>query len=227
MYYEERKGKGIKLGTLTDRFCLWIVYLKCIFCSPTAHSFLGTKFPFVFPHCPTRSVNQHCLPLCLIFNWAHLQWHTCHFGLVSLAQKPSMKGSAVVSLTLSKEQDDNNVFSYPNFSNLHEGGISTIETVQKTWTAHDPAPKQLWQFWGKKKVVKAFRDIIITALSHVTSLPERSEAMHREDPDQEGLVQHLQSSCSDNPRMLWLKQMVLSLASICFRRSSKSNCPLK
>lgn len=60
-----------------------------------------------------------------------------------------MKGSAVVSLTLSKEQD-NNVFSCPDFSNLHKSGISTTtETVQKTWTAHDPASTQLWQL--KKK----------------------------------------------------------------------------
>lgn len=76
-----------------------------------------------------------------------------------------MKGSAVVSLTLSEEQD-NDVFPYPDFSNLHQGGISTtVETVQKTWTARDPDRKQLCQFWkweSSKGIQKYYNHSIIS-----------------------------------------------------------------
>lgn len=175
-----------------------------------------------FHHCPSTSANQHPLLLCLIFNWApHLLCHTCHLGLVSLARKQNMKGSAAVSLTLSKEQDCG-VFPYSVFRDLHRWDLSYPQ--MQCWK-HKPTPVQLTHLHKRKKqiVLKALRDIITITLSHCITSLLGGAAQWRPRAGSLGAA----FTCSDNPRMLWLEQMVLCLALVSFRRSSEGNCPLK
>lgn len=58
---------------------------------------------------------------------------------------------------------------------------------------------------GTKKInkLKPHGDITTAVLSHnITSLPERSKELWREDAEQEALGKHLQDGCAtDNPKM--------------------------
>lgn len=140
-----------------------------------------------------------------------MPYHTCPCGLVSSAQKQNVKGSAVVNLTLSAEQDFD-LFSYPlerlaprwdfyrHQLQRRKLGLHMILPLCNSDTSEEVTKKTTKQKRNKIKQLNPHRDVATAVLSHnVTSLTGRGEELRREDPEQEALGKYSQDS---NPRML-------------------------
>lgn len=120
------------------------------------------------------------------------------------------------------------------FKNLHPGEISTVHSCSaKNLECRQfrPCVTQTILRRGQEKInkLKPHWDITTAVLCHnITSFPERSKELWREDAEQEALGKHLQDGCAaDNPKMFWLQQVVLCLPLVWFSPSLEDNCPLK